>query len=171
MMTTLLTTIVLSILSRSISSQPISCSPPTSPFYLVTTTYSSCSSNSSLLPNVSATSTFAPAHQPTLLLRTIAPGYFSLPNFTFADGSLHTISDGPFGAQTQLYNSTTPGVGDELGFAAAGERNGTLSLVGGYLLAVGGDTEGWTLCVGNETMGEPVVSSLIALFPFPLPPW
>lgn len=153
MKTTLLITTVLAGLT---SSQPTTnCTPPTAPFYLITTSSPSCSGNSSLLPSVAATSTFAPAHQPTLLLRTILPGYNSLPNFTLADGTLQTITDGPFGAKTQLYNSTTPAVGEQLGFVAAENPAGGLSLEGGYLLAVGGETQGWTLCT---TSGESVVS-------------
>lgn len=68
---------------------------------------------------------------------------------------MQTITDGPFGAKTQLYNSTTPAVGEQLGFVAAENPAGGLSLEGGYLLAVGGETQGWTLC---KTSGEPVVS-------------
>lgn len=156
MKTILLTTSVLTLFTSLSSSQPTpQCIPPTSEFYLVTTSSPSCSGNSSYLPSVAATSTFAPAHQPTLLLRTIGPGYNSLPNFTLADGTLQTISNGPFGVKTELYKSITPGEGEQLGFVAAEISGGGFSLEVGYLLAVGGDTDGWTLC---ETSGQAVVS-------------
>jgi hypothetical protein len=131
-----------------------------SPFYLVTTSSYKCSSNSTLLSSVSATSLFDPQHQANYLLRLIAPGYFSLPNFTLTDGVLHTNSAGPFGLQTYIYNSTPPVVGTELQFAQSLQGSGGLSLIGGYLLAVNGSGKGWTICSG--TAGESVVNTIIS---------
>jgi hypothetical protein len=128
------------------------------PFYLVTTSSSECSTNSTLLPSVSATSLFDPLHQPNYLLRLVGPGYFSLPNFTLTDGVLHSIAAAPFGLETYIYNSTPPVAGTELQFFQSAQGNGGLSLLGGYLLAVNGSGEGWTICSG--TLGENVVSFL-----------
>jgi hypothetical protein len=151
------TLLIATVLSGLTSGLPTSmCTPPTAPFFLVTTSSRSCSDNSTLLPDAAATSTYAPLHQTTLLIRTILPGYQSLPNFTLTDGTLETVSDGPFGAQTQLYNATTPAAGEQLGFVAAANPTGGFTLEDGYLLAVGGDTESWTLCTVS---GEPVVST------------
>jgi hypothetical protein len=127
-----------------------------SSFYLVTTSSSECSSNSTLLPSVSATSLFDPSQQPNYLLRLIAPGYFSLPNFTLTDGVLQSVATTPFGLQSYLYNSTPPAVGTELQFSQSVQGNGGLGLLGGYLLAVNGSGVGWTVCSGP--LGESVVS-------------
>jgi hypothetical protein len=151
-------TTALCLLASLVTAAPTSsCKTTTnsSPFYLVTTSSCECSSNSTLLPSVSATSLFDPQHQANYLLRLISPEYFSLPNFTITDGVLHTISSGPFGLETYLYNSTPPVAGTELQFAQSLQGNGGLSLIGGYLLAVNGSGKGWTICSGP--LGERVV--------------
>ncbi|KAF2424264.1 hypothetical protein EJ08DRAFT_618106 [Tothia fuscella] len=127
----------------------------TSPFYLVTASSSTCNSNSSLLPSVSAISLFDPFRQPNFLLRTIERGYFSLPNFTLTDGVLHTPSSGPFGTGNYIYNSTPPVAGQELQFAQSVGSDGGLSLLGGFLLAVNGSAEGWGICPG--ALGQRVI--------------
>lgn len=131
-------------------------------FLLVTTTSSSASAHSSNLPNVSATTYFDPYHQTTFLLRTIAPGYGSLPLFNLTDGTLQTPAyvfndnDG-----TVEYNSTIVIAGEELGFEPDPQPDGNLVLKDGYLLTVGGDAEGWTLC--NGPIDQTVVSTCQAL--------
>lgn len=156
MKTTFLVTAVLSSLVSSRPATQAFCTPPTTPFFLVTTWTPTCVENSTSLPDASAISLYDPNHQTTLVLRTILPGYMSLPNFTLTDGALQTIASGPFGATTQLYNSTTLAAGQALGFAAAANPAAGLSLEAGYLLANGGETEGWTLCTVS---GETVVST------------
>jgi hypothetical protein len=136
----------------------ISCNSSTissASFFLVTTSSSECSSNSSLLPFVSATSLFDPQQQPNYLLRLIGSGYFSLPNFTITNGVLQSVATAPFDFQSYLYNSTPPVAGTELQFAQSAQGDGGLSLIGGYLLAVNGSGDGWTVCSGP--LGESVV--------------
>lgn len=126
-------------------------------FYLVTTSSNQQVANSSLLPNVSATSLFDPYHQETYLLRLTGPGYGSLPQFNLSQSTLHTpayplvVSDGP-----EEYNSTVVQAGKELGFDPSPETAGNLGLFDGYLLTVDGSCEGWTICTAE--IGEPVVS-------------
>jgi len=146
---------LLTSLTTALPAATTSCAPPNSPFYLVTTTSPACSSNSTLLPSVSATSLFDPFQQPAYLLRLIDPGYLSLPNFTLADGALHTLSSGPLGQGSFLYNSTPPVAGTELQFQQSEQADGGLSLLEGYLLAVGGVAEGWTIC--NGALGQKTI--------------
>lgn len=163
MKTTLLTTILLLGLTTSTSAlptTPITCEPLTSPFLLVTTNTPNCGP-STILPNVSAISLYDPNHSTTILLRTILPGYNSLPNFTLADGALQTTASGPFGLREQLYNSTALAPNQNLGFAAAASPAGGLSLDMDYLLANNEDTEGWTLC--KDLSGQTVVGSILPL--------
>ncbi|QDS75559.1 hypothetical protein FKW77_005774 [Venturia effusa] len=157
MKTSLLSTVLLSGFTSLISALPTAetCLPLTSPFLLVTTSTPNCGP-STILPNVSAISVYDPNHSTTLYLRTILPGYNSLPNFTLADGALQTNATGPFGLTTQLYNSTAVAADQSLGFAAAANPAGGLSLSMDYLLANNDDTEGWTLC--NDSFGESVIA-------------
>ncbi|KAI4793619.1 hypothetical protein E4T45_12534 [Aureobasidium sp. EXF-8846] len=127
----------------------------TTPFYLVTTTSKSYAKNSSSLPNVSLTSLFDPYYQPNYLLRLIAPGYGSVPQFTLSNGVLHTPSTGPHGIGEYIFNSSDVHTGSELQFRAQYEGSGDLSLEKGYLLAVNGSTKGWTICV--EELGQEVI--------------
>lgn len=162
MKTTLLSTAVLSGLSSLTSALPTlptlpACTPIISPFLLITTTTPNCGP-STTMPNVSAISVYDPAHSTTLNLRTILPGYNSLPNFTLADGTLQTISFGPFGSKPQLYNATGGTSNQPLGFQAAASPVGRLGLSMGYLLANNDDSEGWTLC--KDSYGETVVSTI-----------
>jgi hypothetical protein len=127
-------------------------------FLLVTTTSCDPALNSSTLANVSATSLFDPFDQSNHLLRLIQPGYGSLPRFNLTNGDLNSLAPGVEAVGTYVYNST--GVvteGEELTFSAAVEPKGNLGLRSGYLVTVGGEGEGWTICDGP--LGEPVVSS------------
>jgi hypothetical protein len=138
-------------------SLPLSTALPTplSTFLLVTTSQPTPSTNASDLQAVSATSLFDPFNQPALLLRLTGPGYGSLPNFTLSDGTLSTIASAPFGGGRSRYNSTVVEVGKELQFLAKEQPVGNLALDGGYLLTVGGEKEGWTICDGalsNEVL-------------------
>ncbi|KAF2718187.1 hypothetical protein K431DRAFT_287921 [Polychaeton citri CBS 116435] len=126
------------------------------PFYLVTTTQSTSSSNSSLLANVSATSLFDPYYQTNYLLRLIDPGYLSLPTFNLTSGTLHTAASGPHNiGPEQQYNSTFVEAGSELQFAPSVQTKGNVGLWEGYLVTVGGSCEGWTICDGE--LGQVVI--------------
>ncbi|TKA72385.1 hypothetical protein B0A49_03422 [Cryomyces minteri] len=127
---------------------------PSTPFYLVTTSDKHSASASSSLKDVSATSLFDPYYQPNYLLRLIGPGYGSLPTFTLTDGVLHSPSSGPHGLGSYVYNSTAVAAGTELQFLAAAEGPGSLTLKKG-VLAVGGETDGWTICAGP--LGQEVI--------------
>jgi hypothetical protein len=122
-------------------------------FYLVTTTQSTPTSNSSLLANVSATSLFDPYDQELYLLRLIAPGYNSLPTFTLtSNNDLQTLAEKPetAGLGEALYNSTgVISAGEVLGLEPTQEPSGNLGLLNGYLLSVDGSCEGWTVCPGE----------------------
>ena len=128
-------------------------------FYLLTTTSptKSPTGNSSLLPSVSATSLFDPLARTTYLLRLIGPGYNSLPQFNLtADGTLETEAAGPHGVGEFEYNSTRVRAGEDLTFAPQAQPKGNLGLEEGFLLSVGGETEGWRVCEGD--LGQQVVS-------------
>jgi len=135
-------------------------------FYLVTTTQSTPSSNSSALQDVSLTTLFDPYYQPNYLLRLIDSGYGSVPTFNLSDGVLHCREQGPHGIGSFVFNSTDVQAGSELQFIAQFEGHGDLSLKEGYLLAVNGSEVGWTIC--TEELGQSVVcwifSSLCWLF-------
>ncbi|KAK5137497.1 hypothetical protein LTR08_008475 [Meristemomyces frigidus] len=123
---------------------------PLSTFLLVTTSQCPSASNASLLANVSATSLFDPYSQAIDQLRLIAPGYGSLPRFNITNGDLHTAAAGPHGVGQYVYNSTgVVSPGQELQFTPAVEPNGNLALKNGYLLTVGGEEVGWTICDGD----------------------
>lgn len=141
-------------------------STPLSNFYLLTTTSSTQNTNSSLLPSVSATSLFDPLAQTTYLLRLLGPGYNSLPRFNLTDGTLETEAAGPHGIGEFEYNSTRVRAGEDLKFAPAAQPKGNLGLVDGFLLSVGGESEGWRVCEGE--MGQQVVSVTLCVFPFAL---
>jgi hypothetical protein len=138
-------------------------------FYLLTTTSPTQSpGNSSLLPSASLTSLFDPLSQTTYLLRLIGPGYNSLPQFNLtSDGTLETEAAGPHGVGEFEYNSTRVRAGEDLMFEAKEQGKGNLGLEDGYLLAVGGKSEGWTVCQGD--LGQQVVSSCYSLLIFGLP--
>jgi hypothetical protein len=124
-------------------------------FYLVTAASPICNSNSSNIPMASATSLFAPLHQSNLFLRTIGPGYFSLPVFTLFGGSLHTFSSDAFGQGNYTYSSLAPVESVELQLLQGEQGNAGLSLTGGFLLGVNGVMDQWTLCPG--AVGQTVV--------------
>lgn len=141
-------------------------SPPLTNFYLLTTTSSTQSprGNSSLLPSVSATSLFDPLAQTTYLLRLIGPGYNSLPQFNLtADGTLETEAAGPHGIGEFEFNSTRVHAGEDLTFAPQAQPKGNLGLEEGFLLSVGGETEGWRVCEGD--LGQQVVSFPLLFYP------
>jgi hypothetical protein len=152
------------------SSNPTnSTSSPLTYFYLLTTTSPTRNTNSSLLPSVSATSLFDPLAQTTYLLRLIGPGYNSLPQFNLtADGTLETEAAGPHGVGEFEYNSTRVRAGEDLKFEAKEQPKGNLGLADGFLLTVGGESEGWTICEGD--LGQQVVNSFFILFPSSLCP-
>ncbi|KAF2852364.1 hypothetical protein T440DRAFT_447022 [Plenodomus tracheiphilus IPT5] len=147
-----LSTFILALLSISTSS-----ALPTNlaTFLLVTTTQPAPNANTSELKAVSATSLFDPFKQPALILRLEPPGYNSLPNFTLSSGTLSTNAQGPFGSTRYEYNSTLVTPGAQLQFLASVQPEGNLALDGGYLLTVGGEREGWTICEGE--LGEEVL--------------
>ncbi|KAF7192051.1 hypothetical protein HII31_06696 [Pseudocercospora fuligena] len=120
-------------------------------FLLVTTTSCEPASNSSLLPNVNATSLFEPDNTGDELyqLRLILPGYNTLPKFNLSDSTLHTDAYGPVGFKEYEYNSTKVEVGQTLNFDPTPEGSGNLALRDGFLLTVNGDSEGWTVCEGD----------------------
>lgn len=126
-------------------------------FFLVTTTSATKMGNSSLLPDVSATSLFDPIAQTEYFLRLIGPGYNSLPVFNLTDGTLETEAAGPHGVGEFEYNSTRVSAGEDLMFAPAAQPKGNLGLADGFLLTVGGQSEGWKICEGD--LGQQVVSS------------
>lgn len=136
-------------------------STPLTNFYLLTSPspLKSPSNNSSLLSSVSATSLFDPLAQTNYLLRVIGPGYNSLPQFNLTDGTLETEAAGPHGVGEFEYNSTRVRAGEDLMFAPAAQPKGNLGLVDGYLLSVGGKSEGWRVCDGD--LGQQVVSCFI----------
>ncbi|KAJ9654900.1 hypothetical protein H2201_008924 [Coniosporium apollinis] len=107
-----------------------------SSFYLVTTSSSNATTNSSSLPNVKATSLFDPYYQPNFFLRIIDPGYGSLPTFNLTDGTLQTLANAPRGPAVYLYNSMTVVEDTELQFLPEEQPAGNLALKGGYLLTV-----------------------------------
>ncbi|KAJ9649797.1 hypothetical protein H2199_000576 [Coniosporium tulheliwenetii] len=123
-----------------------------SSFYLVTTSSSNATTNSSSLPNVKATSLFDPYYQPNFFLRIIDPGYGSLPTFNLTDGTLQTLANAPRGPAVYLYNSTTVVEDTELQFLPEEQPAGNLALKGGYLLTVDGESEGGAsvLVIGNR---------------------
>lgn len=126
---------------------------PTLPsqFYIVTTTSPTCLSNSSLLPNASATSFFDPLQQSQFQLRLIGPGYLSLPLFTLSNASLQAYNADAFGQGNYSWSSQMPAPGSELLFDQGAAGGGGLSWTGeGNLLAVNGSAEGWTICDGEE---------------------
>ena len=124
--------------------------PATTPFYLVTTSSDSPSSNSSLLPNVSATSFYGGEISNDYTIRQQAAGYNSLPTFTLTDGNLESLYYNPFGSAQVVYNSTATATNNALTFAPAAQPAGCLSFVKGYLLAKDGETKGWTICPYGE---------------------
>jgi hypothetical protein len=131
------------------------CDVSSSQFYLVTAASPMCSSTSSDIPMVSATSLFAPFHQANLFLRTTGPGYLSLPVFTLLGGSLHTFSSDGVGQGNYTYSPPAPVDGTELQFRQGEQGDVGLTLTGGFLLGVGGVTDQWTLCEGD--LGQSVV--------------
>jgi hypothetical protein len=107
---------------------------------------------------VSATSLFDPFHQRTYYLRTIEPGYLSLPTFNLTDGVLQTLtSNYALGEGITLYNSSRVEPGVQLGLNPQPEVKGTLALKDGYLLTADGSAEGWTIC--TDVLSQSVVSS------------
>lgn len=134
-----------------------SCNVSNSTFYLVTTPSPFCMSNSSNIPFASATSLFEPNGQTNLTLRTIGPGYLSLPTFTFSTGTLYTYASNSFGQGNYTYSSDVVENGTEWQFAQGKTVSGGLGLVGGYLLSSGGLMDMWTLCPG--ALGQTVVST------------
>ncbi|KAI5199039.1 hypothetical protein AUEXF2481DRAFT_3372 [Aureobasidium subglaciale EXF-2481] len=117
----------------------------TQPFYLLTTDSETYSDNATLLSNVSLTTLFSPYYQSNYLLRLIAPGYGSVPQFTLGDGILHTPTKGPHGIGDFIYNSSEVHTGSELQFRAEQAGPGDLGLKNGYLLGVNGSSDGWTI--------------------------
>lgn len=118
-------------------------------FLLVTTNQCESAHKSSALANVSATSLFDPFDQSTYLLRLIGPGYNSLPTFNLTNGDLNTQAEEPEAIGEAVYNSTgAVTAGAELGFTPSTEPAGNLGLKDGYLLTVGGQEKGWTICDG-----------------------
>ncbi|RMY87051.1 hypothetical protein D0862_10779 [Hortaea werneckii] len=119
-------------------------------FLLVTTSQAEASNSATALADVSATSLFDPYNQQNYLLRTIADTYASLPRFNLTNGDLHTRATGIEGVGTYVYNSTgTIRAGQEFMLSPQKEPKGNLALKDGYLLTVGGEAKGWTICEGE----------------------
>ena len=137
-----------------------------SKFYLVTTSSPKCASNSSLLPDVSATSVFAPFQQDTYLLRTQGPGYLQLPVFILegtknTSKSLISFQPDVLGHGNYTYINEPVRANSMLQLAQSGQHEplgGGLSLVG-CALAVNGSISGWTLCTG--ALSQTIVSSIV----------
>ena len=142
-----------------------SAGPPLN-FYLVTTTSSTLSLNSSTLPNATALSLFDPFYQENYWLRATDPGYNSLPKFNLTGGTLATVSAGPHNLGSFVFNSTVPASGKELEFFARAASGGALGLKDGYLLTVGDEVVGWKLCTkaDNTYLGQTVVSTSFFFF-------
>ncbi|KAK3656739.1 hypothetical protein LTR56_002720 [Elasticomyces elasticus] len=118
-------------------------------FLLVTTSQCPSTANSSALADVSALSLFDPHYQANYIIRTIGPGYGSLPRFNLTSGDLGSLASGPHGVGTFVYNSTGEVEGGQLMFSKeADDEDGNLALKNGYLLTVDGEEEGWTICEG-----------------------
>jgi hypothetical protein len=94
-------------------------------------------------------------HQSNLFLRTIGPGYLSLPLFTLSSGSLHTFASDAFGQGNYTYSSPTPVEGAELQFLQGEQENAGFNFTGGFLLGVNGVADQWSLCDGE--LGQTVV--------------
>lgn len=140
---------------QPLEARQANCNVSQGQFYLITTASPMCNSNSSNIPMASATSLFAPEEQPNFLLRTIGPGYLSLPVFTYSEGSLHTWSSNAFGQGNYTYGSLSPSGNTELQFLQDEQVNAGLNFKGGFLLGVNGVTDQWKLCDGP--LGETVV--------------
>jgi hypothetical protein len=134
-----------------------SCNVSSTQFYLITASSPLCSENSSNIPMAAATSLFAPLRQPNLFLRTIGPGYLSLPIFTLSEGSLYTYTTDAVGQGNYSYGTPAPAEGDELQFLRDQAGSAGLTLTGGFLLGVNGVTDGWKICEGS--FGQQVVSA------------
>jgi hypothetical protein len=133
-----------------------SCNVSTAQFYLITASSPLCSENSSNIPMAAATSLFAPLRQANLFLRTIEPGYLSLPIFTLSQGSLYTYTTDAVGQGNYSYSTPVPADGAELQFLRDQQGDAGLTLTGGFLLGVNGVTDGWKLCEGS--FGQQVAS-------------
>lgn len=158
-------------LSASTLAAALPAAAPTE-FFLVTTNQSTPSSNSSELSAVSATTFYVrqssphspetpikpfeyfcmltqpqdedPVSHSYLLIRLLASGYNSLPNFTLADGTLSTLYESS--RSTTTYNSSSVTAGQELQLLNKQQSAGNIDLKDGYLLTVDGEQEGWTIC-------------------------
>ena len=124
------------------------CDVSASQFYLITASSPLCDPNSANIPMAAATSLLRPFRQAQLLLRTIGEGYLSLPTFTFSDGALHTIAGDALGQGEYPHSTIAPVEGQELQFLRDQAGDANLTLTGGFLLGVGGVTDGWKLCEG-----------------------
>ncbi|KAF2231603.1 hypothetical protein EV356DRAFT_506625 [Viridothelium virens] len=124
--------------------------PGTTPFYLVTTSSPTASSNSTTLPSVSATSFYDAEYATDYTIRQQPPGYNYIPVFTLVDGNLQSLTYTPHANELALYNSTATATNATLSFAPATQPQGCLSLESGYLLAKDGETKGWTICPYGE---------------------
>jgi len=63
-------------------------------------------------------------------------------------GTLSTVAQAPFNGGPTVYNSTVVAAGAQLQFLAAVQPPGNLALDADYLLTVGGERRGWTVCDG-----------------------
>lgn len=125
---------------------------PPSPFFIVTTSQSTPTSNSSELADVSATSLFNPFNSDILRLRLQSAPYGSLPNFTLT--AHNELSSTVYSSRNRSFvpfHSAPVGVGEELHFLGPGleEGAGSIGLENGYLVSVGNETKGWTVCAGD----------------------
>lgn len=125
---------------------------PPSPFFLVTTSQSTPTSNSSELANVSATSLFNPFSSDILRLRLQSAPYGSLPNFTLT--AQDQLSSTVYSSRNRTFapfHSIPVSAGEELQFLGPGleEGAGSIGLENGYLVSVGNETKGWTVCAGD----------------------
>jgi len=141
---------------------PLALSAPTytpvpEPFYLVTTTSETQSSNSTTLPRVLSLGLIEPINSSSYYLVDEGPGYSSYPQFLLADGNLHATIAGSSGSEE--VETVELAAGGELAFRVGDTGCGDLSLLHGYLLAVDGRADGWSVCVVEAQQGLSYVST------------
>ncbi|KAF3180014.1 hypothetical protein TWF225_001931 [Orbilia oligospora] len=125
-------------------------------FYLVTSSSPISCPNSSDLANASAISTFDPYYQEDYLLRTIGPGYNSLPVFNLKRGNLVTIASLPHGGPAATFTTKRPQDDTELKFnPSPNTSRGPLTIRNG-LIGYHGIINRWFTCPGD--FGEYVIT-------------
>jgi len=153
----LIFTTILGLLTLSLSAPTYT--PVPSPFYLVTTTSPTQSNNSTSLPHVLSLGLIEPINSTSYYLLDEGPGHASYPQFLLADGNLHATIGGPSGDQD--IETVEVAAGGELAFRVGSTGCGDLSLLHGYLLAVDGRADKWSVCVVEAQEGLSYVSTYL----------